>query len=172
MRTLLLTAALITLSAQASAQAVVTISAFHPLTCKGKPLPWRHVYHPQRLAVITPCTSVTGTIVDASKGRTKDGSRHEGDGDGHFFLKLDAGQEQFLNAKNLSNEDGNLVFEPVCLFRVKQQDAITVCAHYSQAPALVIPSIGSHVRISGAHVLDTQHGHNEIHPVSSIEVIP
>lgn len=156
----LLLAALLALSAQASAQQGP----------RCDPSIWVHVYHPKRLVVIKLCAMVTGTIVDASKGRHRDGARHEADGDGHFFLKLDAGQEEFLNAKNLSNEDGNLVFEPVCMYRVTQKDAVDACKNYKQD--IVVPPVGTHVRMTGSHVLDTQHGHKEIHPVTSIEVIP
>lgn len=39
--------------------------------------------------------------------------------------------------------------------------------------SVVIPPVGSHVRIVGALVKDTSHGQwNEIHPVTSITVIP
>ena len=57
---------------------------------------WGHVYHRQRLLVNERCVSVTGTLVDATDGKVKDGCRHEADGDGHCWLRLDAGQEQFL----------------------------------------------------------------------------
>lgn len=127
---------------------------------------WKHIYHKERLVVQHACVSVTGTIVDASHGRRKDGARHEADGDGHFWLKLDPGQEQFLNAKNLSNEGGNLVFEPICRYRVTQADAIAACKGYQQP--LFVPAVGTHVRMTGDHVLDKQHGHMELHPVYAI----
>lgn len=130
---------------------------------------WARVYNPQRLLVHRKCVSLTGTIMDATHGKQKDGCRHEKDGDGHCFLRLDAGQEHFLNQKNLDNEDGALVFEPMCRYRVTQADAMTSCKNYHQP--LVLPPIGSHVRITGSSVTDLQHGHMEIHPVSSIEVI-
>jgi hypothetical protein len=131
---------------------------------------FKHVYNSQRLQVHVMCATVTGTIADASHGKNKDGCRHEADGDGHCFLKLDTGQEKYLNQKNMDNEDGALVFEPMCRYRVTQEDAKAVCKNYKQP--LDLPPVGSHVRMSGAWVTDLQHGHNEIHPVSSITVIP
>ena len=130
---------------------------------------WAHTYHAQRLQISERCASVTGVIVDASHGKNKDGCRHEADGDGHCFLKLDAGQERYINAMNKKNEGGNLVFEPECRYRVTQADALAACKNWKQK--LALPPVGSHVRITGAAVLDTQHGHKEIHPVSSIEVL-
>jgi len=131
---------------------------------------WQHVYHPKRLIVIQECAAVTGTIVDATNGKRKDGMRHEADGDTHGWLKLDPGQEQFLNDGNRSAEGGNLVFEIVCKFRVTQKDAIGACRNFKSSVAL--PPVGSHVRITGTFVQDTNHQQwNEIHPVTSIEVI-
>lgn len=131
---------------------------------------WQHVYHVKRLVVHQPCISVTGVLVDASHGRNKDGCRHETDADCHTWLKLDKGQESLLNAKNRQNEGGNLVIEPICRYKVTQADAIEVCKDWTQN--LVLPPPGTHVRVTGAYVFDAQHGHMEIHPISSIEVLP
>jgi hypothetical protein len=79
-----------------------------------------------RLIVQEKCVTVTGTIVDATanqKTLRKDGVRREPDGDTHGWLKLDPGQEKFLNSGNKTHEDGNLVFEIVCIFPVTQADA-------------------------------------------------
>ena len=130
----------------------------------------KHVYNPQRLKVLKPCVSVTGIIVDATHGKRKDGVRHEGDGDPHGWLKLDPSQEQFLNAGNMSNEGGNLVYEVVCLYRVTQKDAVSACKGY-KSPIKLAP-VGSHVRITGTWVQDTNHAKwNEIHPVSAIDIL-
>jgi hypothetical protein len=133
-----------------------------------------HVYHPARLIVKQECIAVTGTIVDATaplKRKRPDGVRHEPDGDTHGWLKLDAGLESLLNAGNLNDEDGNLVFEIVCRFPVTQVDAKTACQNYTDQ--VTLPPVGSHVRIVGRYVQDTFHGQwNEIHPVTSITVIP
>ena len=131
---------------------------------------WDHVYNPQRLIVKQKCLTVTGTIVDATSGRRRDGVRREADGDTHGWLKLDPGFETLLSAGNMSNEGGNLVFEIVCEFPVKQADAITACQAYNNLVEL--PPVGSHVRITGSYVQDTNHARwMEIHPVTSITVI-
>jgi len=135
---------------------------------------WKHVYHPQRLVVHQPCLVVRGTIVDATateKHHRKDGVRHEPDGDPHGWLKLDPGQENLLDAGNRSDEGGNLVFEVVCKYRVKQADAIEACRGYKSP--IVIPPVGTHVCITGSYVQDQEHAKwMEIHPVSKIEVCP
>ena len=131
---------------------------------------WQRVYNPSRLRIHNACVVVTGTIVDATHGRRKDGLRHEADGDTHGWLRLDPGQEQYINDGNRLSEEGNLVFEVVCKYRVTQADAKASCQGYTSS--IVIPPIGSHVGITGSWVMDDNHAHwNEIHPVSKIEVI-
>jgi Bacterial SH3 domain len=132
---------------------------------------WTHVYHAHRLVVKQPCIAVTGTIVDATNGKKPDGVRHEADGDTHGWLRLDPGLEDLLNPGNLNNEGGNLVFEIVCKFSVTQTDAVQACSDYKSPVA--IPPVGSHVQIVGTYVRDTNHAQwMEIHPVTSITVIP
>ena len=129
-----------------------------------------HVYHPHRLIVKQPCIAVTGTIVDATNGKEPDGVRHEKDGDTHGWLKVDPGFEDLLNAGNLNNEGGNLVFEIVCKFKVTQEDAKPACNNFTSS--INVPPVGSHVQIVGSYVRDTNHAQwMEIHPVSSIKVI-
>lgn len=130
---------------------------------------FKHLYNSDRLHIQQRCATVTGTIIDASHGKNKDGCRHEADGDGHCFLKLDAGQDKFINAKNIANEDGALVFEPMCRYRVTQEDAKAVCKNWKQK--IMLPSVGSHVRATGVWVLDAEHGHMELHPITSIEIL-
>jgi hypothetical protein len=77
---------------------------------------WTHIYHPQGLIVKNQCQSVTGTIVDATNGKTPNGVRHGAGGDAHGWLKPDPEFESLLNAGNLSDEGGNLVFEIVAGF--------------------------------------------------------
>jgi hypothetical protein len=133
-----------------------------------------HVYHPKRLIVKQECLAVTGTIVDATATQSKhqtDGTRHEHDGDTHGWLKVDSGFENLLNSGDINDEDGNLVFEIICRFPVTQTDAKAACQGYKDGISL--PPVASHVRIVGRFVQDTFHGQwNEIHPVTSITVIP
>jgi uncharacterized protein YraI len=132
---------------------------------------WNHVYHAQRLIVQNQCATVTGTTVDATHGKQPDGVRHEADGDTHGWLKPDPEFLNLLNAGNVSDEGGNLVFEIVCRFPVTQTDAKAACQGFTDH--VTIPPVGSHVRIVGTYVQDTFHAQwMEIHPVTSITVIP
>jgi len=134
---------------------------------------WDHVYHAKRLKVLKPCITVTGTIIDATHGRRKDGQRHEADGDNHGWLKLDKGQSDSLLPGNTQAESGNLVFECICQYsHITQADAISACKGFKSK--VTIPPVGSHVSITGSWVTDLQHKplHNEIHPVTSIKVLP
>lgn len=131
---------------------------------------WAHVYKPARLTVHQGCVTVTGVIVDATAGNRRDGIRHEADGDCHGWLRLDPGQEKYLNAGNISHEGGNIVFEVVCLFPVKQADAVAACSGYKSS--IAVPPVGTHVRMTGTWVMDDNHAHwNEIHPVFAIEAV-
>ena len=133
---------------------------------------WDHVYHSQRLIVKQQCIFVTGTIVDATNGRKPDGVRREADGDTHGWLNVDPEFKNLLNAGNMSDEGGNLVFEIVCKFHVTQADAKVACPQTYHSP-VQIPPVGSHVRIVRTYVQDTNHAKwMEIHPVTSITVIP
>ena len=132
---------------------------------------WTHVYHPQRLKIIQACITVTGILRDATRGRQKDGCRHEADGDGHCFLEVDPQFASLLLPGNKEAEMGYLVFEPVCRYKVTQKDALSACVHYHQS--LVVPPVGSHISLTGALITDLDHQplHNEIHPVTRIEVL-
>ena len=132
---------------------------------------WKHVYHPTRLIVRNDCVTVTGTIVDATADQShhqQDGVRHEGDGDTHGWIKVDAQFSDLINAGNTSDEEGNLVFELVCHYTVKQDDAKAPCQGFTDHTK--IPPVGSHVAVRGTFVTEKNHAKwNEIHPVSSIK---
>jgi len=132
---------------------------------------WNHVYNPERLTVKNKCIAVTGIIVDATNGSRPDGVRHEPDGDTHGWLKVDPQFKKLLNHGNVTSEGGNMVFEIVCKFRVSQADAKPACLSYKSS--VKIPALGSHVRVVGSYVQDTNHAQwMEIHPVTSITLIP
>jgi hypothetical protein len=105
------------------------------------------VYHPARLQVLSPCTTATGIVAAL---------RVEADGDFHANILLDRGQESLVNARNLTIQKGALVIE-------------VIPADQSNVPP---PQIGSRVSITGAWVLDRDHGWQELHPVWSITPLP
>ena len=130
----------------------------------------KHVYNPERLIHIQECAEVTGTVVDATHGKRKDGARHEADGDNHSWLKLDKEYENLLNDGNRKFEEGNLVFELQCLYPVTQADAKASCQGWKNP--LKLPPVGAHVRMWGTLVRETNHGKwVEQHPVTGWELI-
>lgn len=135
-----------------------------PATCVQPADSNSHVYNPDRLQVLQPCISVTGTI---------DFIRHEPDGDYHIGLKVDP---QYASLPNTCNttcingaEHGDLVIEPVCVLPVTQADAVASCTGYHNP--IQIPPVGSHVEMTGAYVLDKAHGWTELHPLVEVHVI-
>ena len=97
------------------------------------------VYSPDRLHVLAACRAVSGTVREVS---------HEQDGDLH--VGVDTGGA-LTNAVNRSRLGGRLVIE------LMPRDG-------GHLPA---PRIGDHLRLTGAWVLDTNHGWYELHPVWS-----
>jgi hypothetical protein len=119
---------------------------------------WDHVYHAQRLWVMEACKTVEGTIVALRK---------EADGDLH--IRLDVDDKTLLNERNYSGQHGDLVIEPVCVKDVTQADAVSACSGF--VSTVLIPRAGDRVRVTGAYVTDLEHGWNEIHPVTAIELL-
>ena len=121
---------------------------------------WKHIYKSNRLKLIKPCIIVTGTIKQKIR---------EPDGDWHIFLKPDAGQETLLNSEN---KKGYLIVEVICSNAVIQPGVVKVCLLCSDCKKKVfVPKKGTHVKVTGAFVIDSKHGWNEIHPVSTIELL-
>jgi hypothetical protein len=126
---------------------------------------WKYVYKPERFTVHKKCATVTGVI--AYKPIP------EADGDYHIRLKLDPGQENYLNEKNGPDgkQHGCLVLEIICKNKVKQADAIEPCKDcYTD---ILVPKLGDHVKVTGTFVTDNEAGHgwNEIHPVYEVKII-
>lgn len=122
---------------------------------------WNYVYKPERLQVLQPCISVTGTVEEIRK---------EADGDYHVLFRLDQQFDSLLAEKNLSRQGGNLVLELVCQGRVRQADAVGSCGQY-RGPYFEL-EVGQRYLVSGSYVHDSDHGWNELHPVTSMKSNP
>jgi hypothetical protein len=123
---------------------------------------WNHVYHPERLQIVDRCKTVSGVI---------ESKKPEADGDFHIRLKLDPQFSNLINAANVKGQLGDMVVEPVCQKAITQLDAISACSNFHQD--INIPTVGSHVNVTGSYVLDKEHDRwSEIHPVTSIVKIP
>ena len=121
---------------------------------------WNHVYSPKRLQQLSPCMSVTGLITE---------SNADADGDQHFLLRLDAGQDKLVNKRNSKKKGGDLVLEIVCANPTSMKKPRSACAGYTNR--IPIPRLGAHVRATGTYVLDSHNGWTEIHPVSKFDAM-
>ena len=91
--------------------------------------------------------------------------RHEADGDLHILIALDPPFRDLLRPSNQGEELGDLVVEPVCVFKVTQTDAKATCAKDAD-PLRDLPTVGMVLWMEGRYVLDTQHGGwAELHPL-------
>jgi hypothetical protein len=105
------------------------------------------VWKPSRLQMLEPCRTLTGTVASV---------RTETDGDYHITVLPDAGYEDFINQRNRSVQHGGVVVEVI----PADQSLVTP------------PRKGEHVRVTGAFVLDRDHGWLELHPAWSIAPVP
>jgi hypothetical protein len=119
---------------------------------------WEHVYSPARLKQLAPCLSVTGIIDESSVDE---------DGDQHFLLKLDPGQDRLVNKRNAKKKAGDIVLEIVCANPTTMKKPKSACAGYTNR--IPIPAVGAHVRATGSYVIDSHNGWAEIHPVSKLQ---
>ncbi len=119
---------------------------------------WDHVYQPQRLQVIEPCTVAEGRV---------DSVRRESDGDIHIRLAVE--NRSLLNIFNWLHGRGYLVVELICESAPTRAPAITACRGYT--PQVTIPRAGDRVRVTGSYVTDRDNRWNEIHPVTAIEIL-
>lgn len=117
---------------------------------------WDHVFTPKRLIIVEPCVVYRGILVLPVP---------QFDGDYHIMIRPDPGFESFEPSQPLFN------VEVMCVVPVlKSAAAAETCASWHQD--IVIPPPGAHVEIVGAYVMDGSHGWHEIHPVTSITVLP
>src|SRR5258705_1537300 len=148
---------------QASAQTVkqgkkVVFSQFAASGCDASL--WNHVYNPKRLQQLAPCISVSGVITESDA---------DPDGDQHFLLRLDPGQDELANKRNRKKKGGDIVLEIVCANPTTMKKVKSACTGYTNP--IAIPAVGKHVRATGTYVLDSHNGWTEIHPVSGIQVM-
>ncbi len=108
------------------------------------------VYLPSRLEVLAPCVTVEGVV-----RAVESPGAGEGDGDLSFEVEVAGPDLRLLNDVNRTERHGWLHMEIVPL----------------DQPRLPKPAVGERVRVTGAWVTDTVHGHNEIHPVWALTVL-
>jgi hypothetical protein len=121
---------------------------------------WNRVYNPTRLTQVNSCVTATGTVAESTA---------DDDGDQHFLLDLDKGQKALLNKRNVKKKKGDLVVEIVCVNPVKLKKVKQTCAGYRNT--ILVPPVGSHVRVTGTYVMDGHNDWMEIHPASRVELI-
>ncbi len=109
------------------------------------------VYLPSRLKVLDPCVTVEGVVREVEEP-----AAGEGDGDLSFNVELSGDDLRLINDGNRQNMHGWLHMEIVPL----------------DQPNVRTPKAGERVRVRGPWVLDTVHGHNEVHPVWALDVLP
>lgn len=115
----------------------------------------QYVYHPARLTVKAACIRVTGIVETI---------RIEADGDLHIRLRLDPQYTSLLTSGN-SQQQGDMVVEPICVKPVTQADAIDSCKA-DPDPLTTLPTEGQSVWMEGRYVLDTEHSNwAELHPL-------
>ena len=113
------------------------------------------VWTPSRLRVLSTCVTVSG-IVEAIAPT----SGPAVDGDFSVDIRPDAGYDWTLSLGSYVLNDGNLHVEVV------PSDQAAVLGNVTIAP-------GAHIQVTGAWVLDTDHGwFSEIHPAWSVVVLP
>jgi hypothetical protein len=108
------------------------------------------VWLPSRLKILDPCVTVEGTVVAVQLP-----AQGEGDGDFTFDMRVSASDERLLNDVDKQRRNDTLHIEVV----PADQGRISA------------PQAGQRVRVQGAWVTDTAHGHNEIHPAWNLEVV-
>lgn len=119
---------------------------------------WNHVYDPTRLRKLAACVTVTGIVEESNADK---------DGDQHFLIKLDPGQDALVNKTNRKKKNGDLVVEIVCANPVTLRKAKAACKGYTNRVS--VPPVGAHVKATGTYVIDSHNGWAEIHPVSKLQ---
>ncbi|MBC7462572.1 MAG: hypothetical protein H7287_14550 [Thermoleophilia bacterium] len=144
-------AGLIGASAGAMAMAVATAIVVNMEDTKG---PLAGVYAPQRLKMLNPDVTVTGTVVHVKR---------EGDGDDHINIIPDPDSRWTL----AQHPTKFLIFHGAPQTELVTEETRNT-RHSGELPQA---KVGDHVRIRGPWVDDLVHNWNEIHPVQDIQVL-
>lgn len=121
----------------------------------------KFIHHPKRLKMLEGCVTIRGVVVGIPLSNPWDGDRH-------VDIKPDPEFERLLSEVN--RRKGYLVVEFVCQSRlILEPEARRVCAGYTKR--FELPKVGDYVEITGIHVEDLEHGHNELHPGSDMVVL-
>ena len=118
---------------------------------------WQHVYEKDRLHVIEPCTAVEGRVVSVFESE-----------DGDLHIALDPSDKSVLNLMNAAHTGRTLVVEVIC-HHSSPGESQAACGDYHSTVS--VPKAGDEVRVTGAYVTDRDNGWNEIHPVTSIDIL-
>jgi hypothetical protein len=144
----------------------VTVSVAGGTRLSGVPVPtdcegwWKYVYSPKRLVIQQPCVTVRGTVIK---------TKHVSDGDVIVIVALDPEYAHFSNEGNHRNYGKDtLELELVCRAPMFK---FFVWRCWTCNNTLLIPRVGDHIEADGVYVLDTNHRHMEIHPVTRLTVL-
>lgn len=119
---------------------------------------WNHVYEKDRLKIKEPCTAVEGRVVSVHRNA-----------DGDLHISLDPENKAVLNLVNVIHGGRKLVVELICNHTAAESNAQTACRDFHRR--VTVPSVGDRVRVTGAYVTDRDNGWNELHPVTSVEIL-
>ena len=114
---------------------------------------WQYVYSPKRLVIQESCVTVRGIVIDV---------RYPLDGDAIVFVTLDP---QYAH---LSKGRDTLELEIVCRHPIFRLFVFRCWTCNNKIP---VPRVGDHIEADGTYVLDTHHGHMELHPVTRITIV-
>jgi hypothetical protein len=145
----------------------VTVLAAACVSMRGNTVPgecehnwWKYVYSPKRFVIQEPCVTVRGIVNIV---------RYVPDGDAIVIVTLDP---EYAHLSNKRNEEGygkdTLELEIVCRHPVFR---FFVFRCWTCINKISVPRVGDHIEADGIYVLDTHHGHMELHPVTRLTTL-
>jgi hypothetical protein len=117
------------------------------------------VHDPKRLAIVTSCITVTGTLIE---------SHSSDDGDIDMDLDLDPQFKYLLNQGNITKTNGYLHIEAICQAPVHPDVPAAMVSCGTFHGTVPIPANGTYVRVTGVYLEDNDHGWMEIHPITAM----